>query len=357
MRRTIRSARAVATSSAVTILTAVVLCATGAALAQGGPDLDLRGELSLIGGAIRIDADALPEPTAFRPLSATLRLDATLDVGSGVALRSVIAPSIAFGRPGTAPDEVEVSLGLESAYVRYDVPFAPVETSVGIRRWTVGETRLQPVVRLERVDAFGTPQGLLGARAVAYLHPWRLGAGVLAPLDDDLRPTTVGGAAAARWDVANWTFEGHAFLLDRAGGGLTASGTVGDQVVYGEAWLLGDPWEVRGGAGLTSYLFGDVLVTVEGAWAPPSGALDASPRPAVRASAQASPSRDVGLDASAGLAWPEDPARPDRRLATWDATVALSLDGRSGVLTLAPTLRRDPGSTTFGATLTMRTFF
>lgn len=355
MRRSLPAGRA-ATSVALATLATLAILAAGAAKAQSGPDLDLRGELALTGGAIRLDADALPEPTTARPLSATLRLDATLDVGSGVALRAVIAPSVAFGRPGMAPDEVVASPGLEAAYARVDLPFVQVEASAGIRRWTIGETRLQPVVRLDGVDTFGTPRGLLGARTVAYLHPWRLGAALLAPLDDDLRPTAWGGAAAARWDVANWTFEGHAFLLDRAGGGLTASGTVGDHVVYGEGWLLGDPWELRGGGGATSYL-ADVLVTVEGAWAPASGALDGTPRPSVRASAQASPSRDVALDASGGVAWPEDPARPGERIASWDARLALSLDGRSGVLTLTPSLQHGFGATTLGATLTFRTFF
>lgn len=337
---------------------ALVLCLLAVAPrahAQAPTWLDLRGELSVTGTVQRVVVDALPGATVARPLTLALRLDAEAALAESAQLVAVLTPTIAFGRPDAPPVEPLASPGLEDAYLRLS-PRRELELTVGVQRWPVGELRLAPTLRLEPVDRFGTVRGLAGGRLTAYLHPWRVRVGVIAPLDDELRPTSWGGAASLRWDVASWTLEGSAVAGERIGGGLSASGTVDRIVLTGDAWLLTDPWELRGGLGASGYL-ADVLVTTEAAWAPADGALDGDARPALRLSLQASLDRDVALDVAAGVAWPEDPAAPGTRDPVVDATALLSFDRADAVLALAPTVRYGAGTTSLGASLILRTFF
>lgn len=317
--------------------------------------LAARGELSMTSTVQRTAADALPNPSVANPLTLALRLDATARLGERAALVAVLAPSVAAGRPDAPADEPLVSIGMQDAYLRL-TPNRDVEIAVGAQRWPLGELRLAPTLRLEPVDRFGTVRGLSGARLTAYLHPWRLRVGAVSPLDDDLRPTGWGGVASLRWDVATWTFEATAFAGERTGGGASTSGTIDRVVLNGDAWLLSDPWEVRGGLGASGYV-GEVLVTAEAAWAPADGALNGDARPAVRLSAQASLARDLALDVIAGIAWPDDPATPDARAMVLDATAVLIVDQADAVLSLAPTMRHGLGTTSLGVSLTLRTFF
>jgi hypothetical protein len=333
---------------------AALLALVGGAWAQPSW-LELRGEASVTAAVQRTALEGVLDATVARPLTLAARLDATATLAEQAELVAVLAPAIAFGRPDAPPDEPLASLGLQDAYLRL-APTRELEVGLGVQRWPLGELRLAPTLRLERQDRFGAARGLAGARLTAYLHPWRLRLGVATPLDEELRAAGWGGVASLRWDVAAWTLEASALALDRIGGGLSASGTVDRLVVTGDLWLLEGPWEVRGGLGGSGYV-GDVLVTVEAAWAPEGGALAGAPRPSVRLSAQASPVRDVALDVVAGAAWPEDPAKPDRRTLVWDAGAVLSFDRPDAVLSLAPTLRGGLGATTLGASLTLRTFF
>jgi hypothetical protein len=335
-------------------LLALVLALVGGAWGQPAW-LELRGEASVSGAVQRLAVEGLPDATVARPLTLAARLDATATLADDAELVALLAPAIAFGRPDGPSDAPLASPGLQDAYLRL-APTREVEVGVGVQRWPLGELRLAPTLRLEPLDRFGTARGLLGARLTAYLHPWRVRVGAAAPLDDDLRPTSWGGVASLRWDVASWTLEASALALDRIGGGLSASGTVDRLVLTGDVWLLEGPWEVRGGVGASGYL-GDLLVTAEAAWAPEGGALTGAPRPTVRVSGQTTLARDVALDLVAGAAWPEDPATPGARRPTWDAGAVLSFDRPDAVLSLAPTLRGGGGTTALGASLTLRTFF
>lgn len=328
----------------------------GSTWAGGELAWDLRGEVALVSGIDRIDGEVLPAATTARSLTLLLRLDGSLDLASSVALRAVVAPGVVLGRPGDPQDAPTTSLGVEDLYLRLGATSGAYEASFGVRRWPVGELRLQPALRLDSVDEFGTPRGLLGAQLVTYLHPWRLRVGVTSPIDAELHPLVFGAAAAARWDVARWTLEAHGFSRERSGGGVTASGTVGDQVVYGDLWLLATPWEARGGAGISGYV-GDVLVTAEAGWVPPTGALDETPRPSLRVSVAAAPIRDLALDASAGAAWPDDPRTPGERTTVIDARVSLTFATGDADLTLTPSLRHGGGSTVLGTSLALRSYF
>lgn len=339
---------------AVAALLGALLAFAGSAWAQPAW-LELRGELSVTGTLQRLALEGVPDASVARPLTLAARVDATAALPTDVELVAVLAPAIAFGRPDAPPDAPVASFGLQDAYLRL-APTRELEVGLGVQRWPLGELRLAPTLRLEPLDRFGTARGLAGARLTAYLHPWRLRLGAAAPLDDDLRATTWGGVASLRWDVAAWTLEASALALDRIGGGLSASGTADRLVLTGDVWLLEGPWEVRGGLGASGYV-GDVLVTVEAAWAPEGGSLTGEPRPTVRLSGQASPARDLALDLVAGAAWPEDPATPGRRPLTWDASAVLSFDRPDAVLSLAPTVRGGLGTTALGASLTLRTFF
>jgi hypothetical protein len=333
----------------------LALAAWPAARADAPPWLDARGELSVTSTVQRTATDALPSPSVANPLTLALRLDATAKLGERAALVAVLAPSAAAGRPDAPAGEPLVSVGLQDAYLRL-TPNRNVELAVGAQRWPLGELRLAPTLRLEPVDRFGTERGLSGARLTAYQHPWRLRVGAISPLDDDLRPTGWGGVASLRWDVASWTFEATAFAGERSGAGTSTSGTIDRVVLNGDAWLLSDPWEVRGGLGASGYI-GGVLVTGEAAWAPADGALNGDARPAVRLSAQASLDRDLALDVIAGIAWPHDPGTLDARTMALDATAVLTIDQADAVLSLAPTIRHGLGTTSLGVSLTVRTFF
>lgn len=348
--------RAPPTLPIVLVVFALGWASVGIAQGQLSDRIDLRGDVTLVGGVVVIDDERLPEPSTSRPTTLVLRLDATVDVAPRADLRAVIASSVGAGRPGESLDTVAASLGVQDLYLRVDVDASHLEASLGLRRWPLGELRLQPAMRLGRADRFGTQLGLLGGQAAVFVHPWRVRLGVAAPVDATLRPHGLGVVAAVRWDVASWTLEAHALHVGRSGGGVSASGTVGDQVVYGEAWLLGDPLEVRGGAGVAGYV-ADLLVTAEGAWAPADGDIDGAARPSVRLAVQAAPTRDLSIDASAGLAWPDDPRSPGSRTARGDAAVSLSLATSDAVLSLTPNVRFGGGTTVVGSTLTLRSFF
>lgn len=331
------------------------LASTPLARAEAPAWLDVRGDLALTGTVQRTAAEALPQARVDRPLTLSLRLDARAALGDRAALVAVLAPTAAFGRPDTPAGEPLATIGLQDAYLAL-TPRRDLELTIGAQRWPLGELRLAPTLRLEPTDRFGVARGLAGARATVYLHPWRLRVGATAPLDDDLRPGDLGGVASLRWDVASWTLEASAFATARPGGGLSASGTVDPIVLTGDVWLLGDPFEARGGVGASGYV-GDVLVTGEAAWTPEGGALTGEPRPVVRLSGQATPVRDVALDLTVGVAWPEDAAEPERRTTVVDARAVLSFDRPEAVLSVAPTVRHGAGVTTVGASLTLRTFF
>jgi hypothetical protein len=327
---------------------ALLLAALGVAAAQPGP-LRLRGEVGVDAGLAATWVAGVREVRV--PLTVRARLEAELPLGGDLRLRGLASPAIAVGTGGDDPQLVP---GVQEALLAWRG--RSLDLSAGLERWPLGELRLAPALRLDGRLPTGEPRGLLGARATVYRHPWRLRVGLAAPTGDDLVPDRVGAAASARLDVAQVTLEAHAFRAARAGGGLTVSGTAGQLVAYGEAWLLAEPWTARGGAGLTGYL-GDLLWTAEVAWAPPDGGLEGDARPALRLSGRGTVGRDGGLEAGAGLAFPTSRSDPDRRAAFVEAYLAWTVDRPDATLTLRPSAAHGDGVTRLGATLSLTSYF
>lgn len=330
------------------IVAALLLTALTAAAAQPGP-VDLRGEVGVDTALVATRVAGTHDVRV--PLTVRARLEAELPLTDSLRLEGVASPAIAVGTGGEDPQLVA---GLQEA--RIVRRGSTLDLSAGLERWPLGELRLAAALRLDGALPTGEPRGLVGARATAFLHPWRLRVGVASPTGDDLVPDHLGAVASLRLDVAQVTLEGHAFRIVRPGVGLTASATVGDLVVYGEVWLLHEPWEARGGAGLTGYL-GGLLWTAEAAWASPDGGFEADARPALRVAGNRSIGRSGSLDGGAGLAFPTSRADPDRRVAQADAYLAWSVDRPEATLTVRPSVVHGDGVTRLGATLSLTSYF
>jgi len=244
--------------------------------------------------------------------------------------------------------------GLQEALLR--VRLRDLDVTAGLERWPLGEMRLTPIVALEGRMEGGEPRGLLGARVTAFLHPWRIRLGVATPTGDDLLPDRWGGVASVRLDAGAATVEAHAFTTERRGVGLTVSGSAGACVVFGEAWLLAGPWDGRGGGGVSGYA-GDLLWTIEGAWAPEDGSLTHPARPAVRASGSVPVGHDGSLEVGVGAAWPTSVREPKGRAVVLDGAVAWTVDRPEATVTVRPTVRHGNGVTAAGATLSLTSYF
>lgn len=334
-------------------LTALLIMLAAAALACAQPTLTVRGEVGLDSG-VHATAAAGTTRTAV-PVSIRARLEVEAALGA-TTLRLLTSPALAAGAGlGEAPHDLRVQLGLQEALLRHRTP--RLDLSAGLERWSTGEMRLREVLRLDGRLPTGEPRGLLGARAAYYPTPWRLRAGLLVPVDADARLGSLGGALALRRESGPLTLEAHAAWTERPVLGVTASGTVGELVAYGETWLLADPVTARAGLGLTGFA-GDVLWTLEGAWAPEDAALSATAgRPAVHGSASLSPLRDLSVDATAGVAWPQARGDPTRRTPVLDVNVQVSVERPDVTWSVRPTLRSGDGVTAFGVGTSVRAFF
>ncbi|MDZ7800077.1 MAG: hypothetical protein U5K81_04695 [Trueperaceae bacterium] len=334
-------------------LAAVLITLAAAALAGAHPTLTVRGEVGLDSG---VHATSTAEATRTSvPVSIRARLEVEAALG-GTTLRLLTSPALAAGAGlGEAPHDVRAQPGLQEALLRHRTP--RLDLSAGLERWSMGEMRLREVLRLDGRLATGEPRGLLGARAAYYPTPWRLRAGLLVPVDAEARLGSLGGALALRRESGPLTLEAHAAWTERPVLGVTASGTVGELVAYGETWLLGDPVRARGGLGLTGFA-GDVLWTLEGVWAPEDAALSATAsRPAVHGSARLSPLRDLSVEASAGVAWPRARGDPARRTPVLDLGVQVNIERPDLTWSVRPALHAGDGITTVGVGTSVRAFF
>lgn len=330
-----------------TALAALLLSVTLATAQPASPSL--HGEVGVDAGVQRVATELGAE--ARVPLRIRARLELEVPLTSGVALEAVALPALGAG---FGDDDPLLRHGLQEALLR--VRQGDLDVTAGLERWPLGEMRLAPIVTLDTRMEGGEPRGLVGARVTAFLHPWRLRAGVATPTGDDLVPDRWGGVASARLDARAATVEAHAFLVARPGVGVTASGRAGSLIVFGEAWLLADPWAARSGVGASGYA-GDLLWTVEGAWAPEDGALRTRARPAVRANGSVPVGRDDALEIGVGAAWPRSVRSPDGRALVLDASIAWTIDRPEATVTLRPTVRHGDGVTAAGATLSITGYF
>lgn len=306
-------------------LVVAALAALPAARAQGsGPAVQGRVEALTAATVGWSSVAGAPQPYAVLLTGANVDLEASW---RPVSLTVRAAPTMtAQGGAGVEP---AFELGLEEAYAL--LREGPVDVSAGLQRLTLETARLTVPYQLDTLDAAGGRAGLWSARAALYAGPARLRATAF------LRDGHAGGALGLRLDLTSAQVEAHA-LYDRSPAvGVGASGTVGDTVVYGEAWLLTGPWRGRGALGVSGYL-ADALWTLEAAYAPPplSPAAEPLPQLAVQAVVPLDDGdtlegyADVGLAASA--------LHPGARSARATATLTWTTGDPEAQLELGPSL-------------------
>jgi len=337
-----------ATPTGVAAVLVILLLTASLAVAQPAPP-SLHGEVGVDTGVQHVATELGARTRVPLRIRARLELDAPLT--SNVTLEAVALPALGAGLD---EDDPLLRHGLQEALLR--VRLRDLDLTAGLERWPLGELRLAPAVTLDARMEGGEPRGLLGARATVFLHPWRARVGLATPTGDDLLPDRWGGVVSVRLDAGAATVEAHAFATERPGAGLTVSATAGAYVVFGEAWLLVDPWDGRGGVGVSGYA-GDLLWTVEGSWAPEDGALRRSARPALRASGSVPVGRDGSLEIGVGAALPASSRVPSERAVVVDGAATYTIDRPDATLTVRPTVRHGNGVTAAGATLSLTSYF
>ena len=185
----------------------------------------------------RLEADYTLEPLDFR-----LVLDPTVRVTSGGIEGAFVEP------------------GLSEAFALYRLD--RVDFSAGLERLPLQTARLSVPLRLEPVNRPGRPLGLLGVRASVYFEDWRVRPALVYRFQDD----QFGGVVSVRREFSSFDLEAHVLYLSGFAAGMGGSGLAGDIVVYGEAWLLTDPWDGRGALGASGF-WGDLLWTAEASYA------------------------------------------------------------------------------------------
>lgn len=327
--------------------TALALAAAGTALAQVrvrveipyGASIGLAssgsasaGEASLMTG-LHVDAEA-----ALDPFRLTLRLDPSLTAPTPAPTMPGLPP--AFPSPTWEP-------GLTEAYAL--LREGHLDVSAGIERLPLETARLTVPFQLDRTAADGKRRGLLGARASLYLDPFRLRGALFE------RGGSLGGALSVRADLTSAQLEAHAVVFDGLAFGASASGTVADTVLYGEAWLVTAPWRARAALGANGYL-ADALWTVEVAFAPPPGLPDAAAVPQLAGQLNVPWPADGSLDVYAGAAWMESVLAPGERRLGGQASVTWVTGNPDVQLELGPAVRFGELGAHYALTLRLTTY-
>lgn len=328
-------------------IAALALAAAGTALAQVSVRVEIpygasvglassggvtAGEASLRTG-LHVDAEA-----AFDPVHLTVRLDPSMTALDGAP----VAPGGpgAFASPTWEP-------GLTEAYAL--VRQGRLDASAGIERLPLETARLTVPYQVDRTAADGRRRGLPGARASLYLDPLRLRGAVFE------RGGSLGGALSVRADLTSAQLEAHAVILEGLAFGASASGTVADTVLYGEAWLLTEPWRARAAVGASGYL-ADALWTAEVAFAPPTGLPDAAAVPQLAGQLNIPWPAQGSVDIYAGAALTESILAPGERRLAGRASVTWVTGNPDVQLELGPAARFDELGAHYALTLRLTTY-
>ncbi len=247
------------------------------------------GEATLVTG-LHVDAEADVDPVRL-----TVRLDPSLTVSDPAG----VLPANPLAEPSPSWEA-----GLTEAYAL--LREGPVDLSAGLERVPLETARLTVPYQVDRTASDGQRQGLWGARATLYLTPFRVRGAFLD------RDGALGGALNLRADLTSAQLEASVVYLDGLALGAGASGTIGDTVLYGEAWLLGDPWRGRGAVGASGYLSG-ALWTLEAAFAPPLTAPYTAAYPQLAGQVNVPLPGDNNLELYAGVSLPESVLAPGGR--------------------------------------------
>ena len=217
--------------------------------------LTYRGEIEVAGDLSFASTNRVLNETVGLNLRGHLEADYTV---KPLDFRLVLDPAVRVTSGGIESALVEP--GLTEAFALYRLD--KVDFSAGLERLPFQTARLSIPFRLEPTNRLGQPLGLLGARANVYLEDWRVRPALLYRSQDD----QLGGVLSVRREFASFDLEAHFLYLDGFAAGLGGSGLVGDVVVYGEAWLLTNPWDGRGALGASGF-WGNLLWTAEVAYA------------------------------------------------------------------------------------------
>ena len=313
-----------------------------------GQNLTVRGEVGLDSGVFVTAAGG--EALTHVPALVRSRLELNAELAGDIEFDSALLPAFGAGAGG---DEPFLSLGLQEAF--FTLRSSDNDLSVGFQRLPLGQMRLVEPLSLERRLPTGEPGGPLMLRLSHYSGEWRTNAVLLAVSGDGLLPDGPGGVLSLRRETPAFTVEGHALWTVRPALGVTASGSLDSLVVYGEGWLLAEPWDVRGGLGLSSYL-GEWLLAFEAAWAAPAGELLLPARPILAANASRAIGFSAGLDTSLALSWPHTPVAP-QRLPRIDAALSLRQDMEDASLTVTPALQLSDGVVAGALRISVRAYF
>lgn len=232
------------------LLTLLLLLIAPLSLAQ----LSYKGEIEVASDLSLASANQTLSDTFGLTFRGHLEFDYAL---SPIDLRLVLDPSVRLA--GSAENAL-LEPGLAEAFALYRV--GNVDVSAGLERLPLEAARLSVPFRVEPVNEVGQALGLLGARASIFLDEWRIRPALVYRTQD----SQLGGVVSVRHEFSSFDLEAHVLYLDRFAAGLGGSGLVGDIVLYGEAWLLSEPWDGRGALGLSGY-WGDLLWTTEVAYA------------------------------------------------------------------------------------------
>ena len=217
--------------------------------------LRYKGEVEIAASPSLVSVNEVVTDSFGVSLRGHLEVDYELD---SVDFRLVLDPAVSLS--GSSPDSALVQYGLTELFARYSL--GNLELSAGLERLPLETARLSAPFRLEPVGNLGQPLGLLSARATLFTSDWRIRPALIYRVQDE----QLGGVVSVRREFSSFDLEVHTLYLDSFSAGLGGSGLIGDIVVYGEAWLLTDPWGVRGALGLSGY-WGALLWTAEAAYA------------------------------------------------------------------------------------------
>ena len=233
-----------------TLLALLTLLIISTAFAQ----LSYKGEIEVASDLSLASSNKMLTETFGLSFRGHLELDYALDP---IDFRLVLDPTVRLA--GNAENAL-LEPGLTEAFALYRV--GDIDLSAGLERLPLETARLSVPFRVESVNEVGQALGLLGARASIFLDDWRVRPALLYRTQDD----KLAGVVSVRREFSSFDLEAHVVYLDRFAAGLEGSGLIGDIVLYGEAWLLSEPWDGRGAVGLSGY-WGDLLWTGELAYA------------------------------------------------------------------------------------------
>lgn len=265
-----------------------------------------------------------------------------------VEVRLVLDPTLRL--PNSTVEASFVEPGVTEAFALYRM--GSVDLSAGLERLPLEYARLSVPFRVEPVGKTAQPLGLVGARASIFLDSWRVRPVLIYRTQDE----QLGGVVSVRKDFTSFELEGHALYLDGFAAGLGGSGLLRDIVLYGEAWLLADPWDGRGVFGLSGF-WGDALWTTELAYAP--NPLTGNSDAFLQVLGQVTlPQGDNGnWDLNLGLGLTDSRLRPDSSTLQGATSLLYTYTESDYQISLGPTFSYSEALTVYGLRLGATAFF